>query len=119
MTLIGRGVSISPISIEAAFTEQFRAFHGAILDNCDQAACPDRGDAMALRLRANALGLTKMQLAMLARTETEPVAAPEPDPWAALDSEPAGPRHYPERILADDALSRFVSRPPGGRRVTA
>ena len=84
---------------------------------------------MVLRLRNNALALAKMQMAMLALTGLEQPET-EAEPWH--DPEPAGsPVDEPsmdearvdepfaseavafddERVLAGDALSRFVSRP--------
>ena len=117
------------MSLQDAFSRQIMAFHEAIMDDCDRAAGADRSDAMALRLRNNALALAKMQLAMLALTKTAPAipgpegeAEPEvwpdvepaesvlaePDP-VAFDGEPVA--FDSERVLAGDALSRFVSRP--------
>jgi len=126
------------------------AFHGAIIDDCNRAAGVNQSDAMALRLRNNALALAKIQLAMLALTGAEPtMAEPEPELWrdpepvesltadAVSDptvSDPSTPDPLAsdplasdplafdplafdpqapdnERVLAGDALSRFVSRP--------
>ena len=111
------------MSLQDAFSRQFQAFHTAIIDDCDRAAGSDRTDSMALRLRNNALALTRMQLAMLALTRAEPctpepVAEPEPDPepalaWEPEPSEAGQPDPAPfdcGRILAGDVLSRFVSR---------
>ncbi|WP_158932207.1 hypothetical protein [Acidisphaera sp. S103] len=119
------------MSLQDAFSRQIMAFHGAIMDNCDRAAGADRSDTMALRLRNNAVALAKMQLAMLALTKTEPAipgaeggAEPdvgpdeepaesvlvEPEPMAS-DGEPVA--FGGKRVLAGDALSRFVSRPLG------
>lgn len=103
------------MSFQEAFSQQIHAFHTAIIDDCDRAARPDRSDAMVLRLRNNALALTKMQLAMLALTGAAP-PAPEPETESVPWREPASsdpPAADPDRILAGDALSRFVSRPLG------
>jgi hypothetical protein len=71
--------------IQNHFHQQIEAFHAAILDDCDRAARPAQSDSMVLRLRANALALAKVQLAMVALLRSEP---PEP----AADS-PAAPDH--------------------------
>jgi hypothetical protein len=71
--------------IKNHFPQQIEAFHAAILDDCDRAARPAQSDSMVLRLRANALALAKVQLAMVALLRSEP---PEP----AADS-PAAPDH--------------------------
>jgi hypothetical protein len=107
---------------------QVRAFHAAIIDDCERAACPGQGDAMALRLRNNALALGRMQLTMLALIDTPRTDAPRSDatlsdatPYGARPSdasteEPAPPEAEPEppvpppdHKLSGDALSRFVS----------
>ena len=98
-----------------AFSLQFQAFHTAIIDDCDRAARPDQTDTMALRLRNNALALTRMQLAMLAVPGTESTG-PEPEAPEPPVSEPPlaePPPLDPDRILSGDALSRFVWRPIG------
>jgi hypothetical protein len=118
------------MSLHQAISQQILVFHTAILDDCDRAARPDRTDAMALRLRANAIVLAKLQLEMLALTKTEPFGAERPlaepnqpqDARASSDQD-VGPAHeqapadgasrpleQPDHILSGDALSRFVSR---------
>ena len=97
------------MSFHTAFTQQIQAFQAAILDDCDRACRPDQTDAMALRLRANALALAKVQLALVALVQTgepEPVTKPaEPDPpvAAAID------HGHQDRLLTGDALARFAS----------
>jgi hypothetical protein len=100
---------------------QIRAFHAAIIDDCERAACPGQGDAMALRLRNNALALGRMQLTMLALIDPPPSAAPTSDlrasdasamepPAPEPETEPAEPPvSPPDHRLSGDALSRFVS----------
>jgi hypothetical protein len=95
------------MSHQNAFSMQILAFHDAIVDDCNRAARAEQTDAMALRLRNNALALAKLQLAMLAAGggvgQPEPVAPPAPDPVPRVE-------RTPDRILSGDALSRFVSR---------
>jgi hypothetical protein len=75
------------MSIQISFSRQIQAFHAAILDDCDRASRPDQHDAMVLRLRANALALAKVQLALAAVLRTEP---PEPVATASRHLYPAG-----------------------------
>jgi hypothetical protein len=60
------------MSFPDAFSRQIQAFHTAIIDDCDRAARPEQNDAMVLRLRANALALAKVQLAMMTLVRAEP-----------------------------------------------
>jgi hypothetical protein len=66
------------------FRRQIQAFHTAIIDGCARAAKPHQTDAMALRLRNNALALGRLQLMMAnwsgpASVGTAPRAAGKPD----------------------------------------
>src|SRR5947209_6686895 len=100
---------------------QIRAFHAAIIDDCERAACPGQTDAMALRLRNNALALGRMQLTMLVLIDAPRVDTPTIDtrPSDASAAEPTSPDSEPEPAeppvpppdhrLSGDALSRFVS----------
>jgi hypothetical protein len=76
------------MSLQAAFSQQIMAFHGAIMDDCNRAAGADRSDSMVLRLRNNAVAMTKLQLAMLAVTGADP-AEPETEaePWPERETE--------------------------------
>jgi hypothetical protein len=76
------------MSLQNQLLRQIEAFHAAILDSCDRASRPAQGDAMALRLRVNALALAKAQLAMVALLRTEP-------------SEPIADSHLEEPPAAD------------------
>jgi hypothetical protein len=113
------------MSPQEAFTLQIQTFHTAIVDDCNRAAGAGRSDAMVLRLRNNAVALTKLQLAMLAATQSsactpEPLPALEPEQAAGPGPErpvesPVGPSaglasSPQDRVLSGDALSRFVSR---------
>ncbi|HEX3989547.1 MAG TPA: hypothetical protein VHX39_00100 [Acetobacteraceae bacterium] len=95
------------MSLHDVFSRQIMAFHRAIIDDCNRAARPNRNDAMALRLRSNALALAKIQLAMLALTGAElPMAEREAEPWHDLEpteSLTADPR-APDS-LAPDSLA--------------
>lgn len=104
------------MSIQNHFPRQIEAFHTAILDDCDRAARPAQTDTMVLRLRANALALAKVQLAMVALLRAEPpeaVAAlnhhveeaPAADRAAGPDrTSPARPDEIPTIPAPDDAV---------------
>ncbi len=106
------------MSPREAFPLQIRMLQAAIIDNCERAACAGQTDAMALRLRGNALALGKLQLALLALSNAvaaEPRVArlPEPSPAEPASAEPAFGEPLSlarDRLLTGDALSRFVSR---------
>ncbi len=71
------------MSFEEMLAQQFNAFHAAIVDSCDRSNRPQQTDAMALRLRNNALAMTKLQLTLLplacgAGAQTPPEAEPLP-----------------------------------------
>jgi hypothetical protein len=119
--------------LQNALSQQFMAFHVAIIDDCNRAARPEQTDAMVLRLRNNALALGRLQLPMLAVSRDddrrgtvsalEPAAASEPEGAPELALEPARqskPQPVVEprmqsaapdshRVLNGDALCRFVS----------
>ena len=102
------------MSYEEMLAQQFIAFHAAVVDSCGRSNRPQQTDAMALRLRNNALAMTKLQMTLLplARgadawtpdnverfSKAKPEPMPEPQP--ALDPEPAfwaepEPWHIPE-----------------------
>jgi hypothetical protein len=97
--------------------QQIQAFQTAILDDCQRAVRAGQSDAMALKLRANALALYRAQAAMLAMagpglapaaTDKLQETADDDPTFAAGDVHPGEPGG--ERSLAGDALSRFVSR---------
>jgi hypothetical protein len=94
-------------SVQDAFSRQIQAFHAAILDNCDRAAHPGQSDAMVLRLRANALALAKVQLAMVALAK-----AGRPELVAAAD-------HCPDEEPAGDRLARSDDTSPTPDEVPA
>ena len=101
------GTAISML-LQELLTEQVLAFHTAILDSCHRSRRPEQTDAVALRLRTNAVSMTKVQLAMVSLARAE---APEPEREPA----PEPPPHAPEpdsddHVLTGDALLRFVSR---------
>ncbi|HEY4042813.1 MAG TPA: hypothetical protein VGM32_13340 [Rhodopila sp.] len=112
--------------LDDVFARQIQAFHIAILDNCDRAARAGQTDATVLHLRANALALVDAQFAMVALLTAEaPVTAGDrhqdnaPLSGAQEDRVPglaeasmfgATSGGQEDRVLAGDALSRFVSR---------
>ena len=109
------------MSYEEMLSQQFIAFHAAIVDSCDRSNQPQQTDAMALRLRNNAMAMTKLQITLLplargadcqapgtAEPPFEAKHVPKPEllpgpPQALLDPEPASwaepePWHIPESV---------------------
>ena len=85
------------MSYEEMLAQQFIAFHAAIVDSCGRSNRPQQTDAMALRLRNNALAMTKLQMTLLplargadAQTpgDAEPPSKATPAPKLELMPEP-------------------------------
>lgn len=104
------------MSYEEMLAQQFIAFHTAIVDSCGRSNRPEQTDAMALRLRNNALAMTKLQMTLLphahgADTQTPddtdrlPKAKRTPKPEPVLDPEPGSwpePEGWPEPETAPE-----------------
>ena len=80
------------MSYEEMLAQQFVAFHTAVIDSCGRSNQPQQTDAMALRLRNNALAMTKLQMTLLPHVRSADVQTPcntEPQPKATHAPEPA------------------------------
>jgi hypothetical protein len=98
------------MSLQDVFSRQIQAFHAAILDDCDRSSRPDRSDAMALRLRANALALAKVQLAMVALVKA--AGAELATAELQRDEVPPGFQAGDQRSRPDDASLRWAETGP-------
>jgi hypothetical protein len=110
------------MSIPNHFPRQIEAFHAGFLDNCNRAASPAESDTMVLRLRANAVALAKVQLAMVAmlRAEQPQLVATAShhmeEAWAADcaagpdRASPTRPDEIPTILAPDDAA--LPDQPP-------